>query len=393
MGSFAELTYGEYFFASYKNHFPLHALLLFDRSDLVMRECSDEEQSFDDYAFVTDAASARRRLETIGISFGTCKRWFEQLMADHLTYVDPIYDQSSKLDFREMIRRMPVTFDTYIRYKNGVDIVNEHYREHGGSRTIESGPRKEYSDYDFFTHEATMYFHDVIDCIDFRISLESVPDETAVVLSISEVLDSGWLDAHEIDSLFDHYIKRMDLRLEFTYKMYGYAVDTNPNLLPRLRQRLDTLTEDDFIDHILIPLFNAMGAQGVRRVAEHGPGEHGSDIGPFRMINGIGLPDYYSVQAKVVKIHGTSSKRGNAVEIVNQARVALKTAFLDQDDNVMKHIDRVIIATTKSVTPDAKHYIDSELDGDRRIYWFDSTALIELIRRHRLVPYVLYTDF
>ncbi len=102
--------------------------------------------------------------------------------------------------------------------------------------------------------------------------------------------------------------------------------------------------------------------------------------------------EYYAVQAKATDIHGTSSSRGNAGELISQATQALNVAFVDDLDNERKRIDKFIVATSRKITPDARRVIEEGVAGDRKLVFIDIASLIDLIRKNRLVQHVLFTE-
>ena len=82
----------------------------------------------------------------------------------------------------------------------------------------------------FFTTESIVYYYDAIECLNLRLSLESFPGSSQIVLDISEVIDSGYSDVDDVSAIFDHYLKRMSMRVELDYKLYGLVLDGDPHL-------------------------------------------------------------------------------------------------------------------------------------------------------------------
>ncbi len=135
-----------------------------------------------------------------------------------------------------------------------------------------------------------------------------------------------------------------------------------------------------------------MGFEGVKVVAAHGPGEFGADIGPFRLTTPFGGVEYYAVQAKAKRIHGSSSKQGNAGELLSQARSAFSVPFIDEFDHERKHIDKFIIATNKDVTTEARNYIQNSIEGNRSIEFLDIDRVVDLVKKNNLVRHILFRD-
>ena len=180
-------------------------------------------------------------------------------------------------------------------------------------------------------------------------------------------------------------------RIGLDYQLYGFVLEDDPNVDRRLYSLIGNLSEDQFINHILLPLFGKMGFQHVRKVQFHGRREFGSDILPFRYITPLDTLEYYALQAKAVQIHGKSAKEGNAGELISQATQAFNIAFVDDLDNERKKIDKFIIATNKAITSDARYAIESSVEGKRQIVILDIDRIVALVKQHRLVQYLLFT--
>jgi hypothetical protein len=132
----------------------------------------------------------------------------------------------------------------------------------------------------------------------------------------------------------------------------------------------------------------------VERVAAHGPGELGADVLPFRHATPLGTLEYYGLQAKAVRIHGSSAKPGNAAEIVNQATKAFKTSFVDALDNERKRIDKFAVATKRHITTEARRIIEEAAEdaGRKAVFFLDVDCLVELVGQHDLVRCGLFSD-
>jgi hypothetical protein len=102
--------------------------------------------------------------------------------------------------------------------------------------------------------------------------------------------------------------------------------------------------------------------------------------------------EYYAVQAKAIPIHGTSATSGNAGELISQATQAFSIPFIDELDNERKKIDKFIIATSKAITPDARRVIEESFAGTRKLILIDIEKIIDLVKKHRLLQYLLFTE-
>ena len=91
-------------------------------------------------------------------------------------------------------------------------------------------------------------------------------------------------------------------------------------------------------------------------------------------------------------IHGTSATSGNAGELISQAIQALSVTFVDDLDNERKTLDKFIIASSKGITPDARRVIEDAMEGKRRLVFLDIDRIVELVKEHRLLQYLLFTE-
>jgi hypothetical protein len=47
----------------------------------------------------------------------------------------------------------------------------------------------------------------------------------------------------------------------------------------------------------------------------------------------------------------------------------------------------------EGITPDARRVIEEAMTGKRSLVFLDDDKLAEMVKKHRLVPYLLFTDF
>jgi hypothetical protein len=240
--------------------------------------------------------------------------------------------------------------------------------------------------------ELSDYFRDAETCVFIRALLEAVPSDCNVVFDLTDLVEGGYLDATEIPYIYDHFMKVMLRRISLDYQLYGHVIQDAPSMDRRIRKRIDGLSEDQFIEHVLLPLLDRMGFERIRRVRFHGRNEVGADILPFRYRTPLGTLEYYAVQAKAVVIHGTSATSSNAGELISQATQALSVSFVDDLDNERKTLDKFIIATSKGITADARRIIEDAVEGKRRLVFLDVDRIVELVKEHRLLQYLLFTE-
>jgi hypothetical protein len=315
-----------------------------------------------------------------------CRRLFEEFRSDFLWRYDVISGQDiseqNDMDFnqycdatRKLIR---IPLEQRLRFEN----------------TPPDDPRiAAVTHEEFFRSEFWRYHPEAAFTLSFRTVLEVAKPTALVILDLRELLDSGYIDPELLPRFYEHYLALMLRRIALDYQIFGFSTADDPNIVARLRNRVECLSEDQLIERVLLPLLKKMGFERLRMVSVHGPGEFGSDILPFRTRTPFGTFEYYALQAKAVAIHGTSSRDGNAGELISQAAQALAVSFVDDVDNERKHLDKFVIASSRAITGTARQVIEAGIEGRRKLVFIDGDALIDLVRQYGLVQYLLFTDF
>ena len=416
MGSYATLKIDGREIESYKSYLPFESLLYFLQQDLVVfdldldsdeyNDLDDTEEEFHGYKFITTIAQARKRLDLRGIDLNLCRSLYNTYRSETFTVVQiiPAKDvQEGKKEgapykfLRHSVANL-FSYDDYMqllkekiagnnfRTRHAFDEIREEKGDSTENLEMPSGLES------LFTGESTGYFTDVIALIHNRTILELFSDDTLVELDITDLVLSEYIAKEEIETIIAHYTQLFLSRIEIDYKVYGFVLNDDPIIENRLRSKIDSMDENQFISYVLLPLLKAMGFEHVQKVSFHGHGEFGADIRPFRKETPFNTYEYLALQAKAKTIHGTSSKSGNAAEIFSQIRQAFAVAFVDDLDNERKHIDKFIVATSKDIKADARIYIESELESKRAIIFLDIDKIIELLKKFKLVHYVLFTQ-
>lgn len=388
MGSYAVLKIGRHHFGDWKSHIPLESMLAFVQEDLERKlQKVDGEVVYSMCRFRTTVKQARHRLDQRGITMAFCRKLFEEFRSTLL------WNYSSAAG-EDLYEPNDLDFDTYCLGMEKLLSIPLEQRLRFDDIDRPSDPVvAAISHEDFFTSEFWRYFPDGSSCLSLRVMLEVAKSNANVTLDIEELVNGGYVDPELVPHLHQHFLDLMLRRIGLDYQIYGFATFEDPNLVDRLRTRIEDLSEDQLIDRVLLPLLSRMKFERLRRVTFHGPGEFGSDVLPFRTRTPLGTFEYYALQAKAVAIHGTASKPGNAPELMSQATQALAVSFVDDLDNERKHLDKFIIATNKGITGSARQYIESAIEGRRKLIFLDGDSLIQLIRDHGLVQYILFTDF
>ena len=382
MGSYSTLKYGHFMMGEFKSHVPLEPLLMFTREDFKEIPSNDPEYGYTRRLFRTTGNTAKHRMDSRGFTIGTCKALFDEFKSAGFWTFPSSGDRwhPNTVTFEKFLSACKHVYKKYESwYLVGAD------KKPGKliKRIFEEG---------FFDDATSPYFDDVHYCILMRGFLEVADPDCEVVLEVTELIEGEYLDIDNATLLYDHYVDMTLRRIGIDYQLYGFLVENDPNVEARLRAKIDSLSEDLFIKHVLLPLLDRMGFQSVRMVTFHGRNEFGSDIPPFRYVNPLGTFEYYAVQAKVVPIHGTSGMTGNAGELLSQANAALAVSFVDEIDNERKKLDKFIIATSKTIKPDARRVIEEGVTGVRRIVFLDIDKIVALVKRHRLLQYLLFTE-
>lgn len=385
MGSYATLTFGHFSLEEWKSYVPLEPLILFTQEDYREESPETDEEGLLTHKFVVSASTAKRRANARGLTLAACRRLFDEFRADSFWHF------SSKTG-REWQTPNNVTFEQYLSACRHMFKKYDNWRVLGQVGKVNKKIKQIFNE-ELFSDDTEYYFQDAHSCILMRAFLEIVPPDCEIVLDISDLVWGEFLDLDGIPRVYDYFKETILLRIGLDYQLYGFVLEDDPNVDRRLYSIISELSEDQFIEHVLLPLFGKMGFQRLRKVKFHGPNEFGSDILPFRYATPLGTIEYYALQAKAVRIHGKSAKEGNAGELISQATQAFNIAFVDDLDNERKRIDKFVIATSKEVTPDARFAIESGVEGKRQVVFLDVDRIVALVKQHRLTQYLLFTPF
>jgi len=164
-------------------------------------------------------------------------------------------------------------------------------------------------------------------------------------------------------------------------EFFGVKIRTDRETL---KQKIQSLSEEDFISVVLVPMLCAQGFKGVKPVSFHGPGESGGDFHPFYKIDEFGKIIYYSAQAKARKIHATAAKEsGNVNQLINQVSELFRASFKSFNDNTERKITRAFIFSSQDIAPDARNQL---------FYAFENRQQVSLIEIEDIVTAILEKD-
>jgi hypothetical protein len=388
MGSYATLKIGDFSLGDWKSFISFEPLLPFSPRDLRCGTLVDEGKKYRTFGFVTTVGAARRRLEERGITIPFCRSIYTDFRSDRVWHfaVESGEDSSQDIEmtFEEYFLALGKIFKTR-KHRYPFDFQPEKKKPDPPEVALVSRE-------DFFREELGQYFSDVGFCLDLRIFLEIAKPNQHIELDFSELVHGGYVEESEVEGLFSRFFDLMLRRIALDYQIYGFVIQEDPRVDTRIRHKLEIASEDQLIDGVLHPLLGRMGFERLRRVRFHGPNEFGSDILPFRRRTPLGTLEYYALQAKAVPIHGTSSRPGNAAEVLSQAAQALAVTFIDDLDNERKRVDKFIVACSKSISGAARRVIEDAIEGKRALIFLDQDKLLELIKEHHLVQHVLFAD-
>lgn len=149
----------------------------------------------------------------------------------------------------------------------------------------------------------------------------------------------------------------------------------------RIASYLDDITEDELIEHVLVPLFSQLGFARVSATGHTDKAlEYGRDLWmKYQLPTGHLL--YFGVQAKRAKIDAASrSGSANISEVLTQVKMMLANPIWDPDTNRQNLLDHVYIACAREITKQARSWLGQHLDQEsrRHIMFLDRNDLLHL---------------
>ena len=151
----------------------------------------------------------------------------------------------------------------------------------------------------------------------------------------------------------------------------------------RLASFLDTCSEDELIEQILLPLFRSLGFERVTASGHRDKAlEYGKDVWMR-----IQLPTqhmlYFGIQAKKGKIDAagaTRSGNANIAEIHQQVLMMLGHEIFDPETSKKVLVDHAFIVSGGEITKQARNWIGGKLDTTKRsqIMFMDREEILNL---------------
>ncbi len=129
---------------------------------------------------------------------------------------------------------------------------------------------------------------------------------------------------------------------------------------------LDTATEDEITEVVLVPLFQRLGFHRVEASGHREKTlEYGKDLWmKFQLPTGHWL--YFCAQVKKGKIDARGASGGNVTEVLNQVRMAMSHAVFDPDISKKVLLDHIYIISGSVITRAARNWIAEHLDKEQR---------------------------
>lgn len=146
---------------------------------------------------------------------------------------------------------------------------------------------------------------------------------------------------------------------------------------------LDTCSEDELIEDILLPLFRQLGFHRITAVGHKDKAlEYGKDIWmKFTLPTQHVL--YFGIQAKKGKLDASGASKStnsNVAEIFNQALMMLGHEIFDPETNRKVLVDHAFIVAGGEITKQARNWLGGKLDASKRsqIIFMDREDILNL---------------
>ena len=147
---------------------------------------------------------------------------------------------------------------------------------------------------------------------------------------------------------------------------------------------LDSASEDDFTEKVLLPLLQACGYQRITLAGHRDKGlEYGKDLWmKYRLPSSQFI--YFGIQVKKGKLDSagkTKTGNENITEALNQIRMALKNPVMDPEVNRKVLIDHVFLIASGDITKPARNFLGEHLDLEarRQVLFMDRDEILNLL--------------
>ena len=151
----------------------------------------------------------------------------------------------------------------------------------------------------------------------------------------------------------------------------------------QLSQYLDNCSEDDLIEHILLPLFRQLGFQKISAAGHKDKAlEYGKDIW-MKFVLPTQHVLYFGLQVKKGKSDAagvSKASNSNIAEIHNQVLMMLGHEIFDSEISRNVLVDHAFIVAGGEITKQAKNWLGGKLDNTKRsqILFIDREDILNL---------------
>ena len=149
---------------------------------------------------------------------------------------------------------------------------------------------------------------------------------------------------------------------------------------------LNNVSEDDFIDEIIIPLFSSRGYEFYRRNS-HGPGEKGKDLIFCRYIDLHYDLEYIAVQAKAEAVTAR-----NVSAIASQLIRTYKTSIPVKSGSGTIKPNYAILINARKHTNDVSSELPDLVDNNQNIKIIQQENICDLIIKSGIAPNSLFNE-
>ncbi len=157
----------------------------------------------------------------------------------------------------------------------------------------------------------------------------------------------------------------------------------------RLAGFLDSASEDQITEELLLPLFRQLGFQRITSAGHKDKAlEYGKDIWmKYRLPTLHTL--CFGIQVKKGKLDAAGrSGNANVAEVLAQSRMMLGHAVFDPETNRRSLVDHAIIVAGGNITKQARNWLAERLDSSQRsqILFMDRNDILDLFLTHGVPP-------
>lgn len=157
-------------------------------------------------------------------------------------------------------------------------------------------------------------------------------------------------------------------------------IKKSPGNRKKVKEYLESLSEDDFIEGVIIPLYNSYGYM-TYRINSHGPGEHGKDIIFFK-----DRPLFYDHEFVIVQAKSEKVRASNVSKFSEQLVRAFKVPFPTKSGSTNRFANYVVFMNSKTHSNDVDFEISYLVDGKENIKILSQENVIELIFKNDFIP-------